>query len=97
MSQDSLINKWRPRNFDEVVGHHEVVKSFMAALDDRTSHAFLFTGPSGIGKTSLARLGAEYIGTTAANLIDVDAATYSGKDDMRSLTESLAYRTLGRN
>jgi DNA polymerase-3 subunit gamma/tau len=97
MSSESLINKWRPASFAEIVGQDNIVKSFKHALDDRTSHAFLFTGPAGCGKTSLARLGAGYIGTSPANLIEVDAATYSGIDDMRSLTETLSYRPLGRN
>lgn len=97
MSLESLINRWRPNTFDEVVGQDDIVKSFLRALDDRTSHAFLFAGPSGCGKTTLARLGAKYVGTNAANLIEVDAATYSGKDEMRSLTESLSYRPLGKN
>ncbi len=95
MSIDSLIVRHRPSKFSEVVGQKEVVASFRAALDDNTSHAFLFTGPPGVGKTTLARLGAKYLGTTAANLTEVDAATYSGIDDMRALTASLGYRPLG--
>ena len=97
MSADSLILKWRPRSFDEVVGQENVVKSYVRALDDRASHAFLFIGAAGLGKTSLARLGAEYAGTTKANLTEVDAATFSGVDDMRSLTATLDYRALGKN
>lgn len=93
---DSLTTKWRPRDFNEVVGQHEVVRSFTRALEDGASHAFLFTGPAGVGKTSLARLGAKYVGTTDRNLTEVDAATYSGIDDMRSLTQTLNYMPLGK-
>lgn len=96
MSIDSLINSHRPRKFSEVIGQKAVVGSFKNALDDATSHAFLFTGPSGVGKTTLARLGAEYLGCGRGNIIEVDAATYSGVDDMRSLTETLGYRPLGK-
>lgn len=95
MSTDSLIIRHRPTKFSEVIGQKEIVTSFRAALDDGTSHAFLFTGQPGVGKTTLARLGAKYRGTTAANLTEVDAATYSGIDDMRALTASLGYRPLG--
>ena len=94
---DSLINKWRPRSFDEVVGHRDIVKSYVRALDDGASHAFVFAGDAGLGKTTLSRLGAKYVGTTDANLVEVDAATYSGIDDMRSLTATLGYRPLGKN
>lgn len=97
MSAESLINRWRPQSFDEVVGQRDVVKSFVRALDDRTAHAFLFVGPSGLGKTTLARLGAQYVRTSLANLIEVDAASYSGKDDMKSLTQMISYRPLGKD
>ena len=97
MSTDSLIVKYRPAKFSEVVGQKDVVASFRAALEDGTSHAFLFAGPAGVGKTTLARLGAKFLGTSRANLIEVDAATYSGVDDMRALTAPLAYRALGKD
>lgn len=97
MSSESLITKHRPVKFTQMVGQKEVVASFRAALDDKASHAFLFTGPAGVGKTTLARLGAKYVGTSDANLTEVDAATYSGVDDMKSLTTTLSYRPLGKN
>ena len=97
MSSDSLINAHRPDRFSDIIGQSHVTKSFKKALDDRASHAFIFTGPSGCGKTSIARIGARYVGTTQQNLLDVDAATHSKKDDMRALTASLAFRPLGKN
>src|SRR6266702_1394554 len=96
MSSESLINRYRPTKFSQVVGQDEVVKSFRIALEDKISHAFLFTGPSGIGKTTLSRLGAKFVGcVNKPNLIEVDAATYNGVDDFRGLTENLRSRPLG--
>lgn len=57
MSYQVLARKWRPRNFDELVGQEHVVRALRNALDnDRVHHAFLFTGTRGVGKTTLARI-----------------------------------------
>lgn len=57
MSHQVLARKWRPRNFQEVVGQPHVVKALVNGLDnDRLHHAFLFTGTRGVGKTTLARI-----------------------------------------
>jgi len=57
MSYQALARKWRPANFEEVVGQGHVVKALVNALDqDRTHHAYLFTGTRGVGKTTLARI-----------------------------------------
>ena len=57
MSYQALARKWRPKNFSEVVGQGHVVKALTNALDqERTHHAYLFTGTRGVGKTTLARI-----------------------------------------
>jgi len=57
MSYQALARKWRPRNFDEVVGQEHVVSALTNALDSqRVHHAYLFTGTRGVGKTTLARI-----------------------------------------
>jgi DNA polymerase III subunit gamma/tau len=52
-----LARKYRPQKFDEVVGQEHITELFKKAIDSkRIAHAFLFTGPRGIGKTSCARI-----------------------------------------
>ena len=57
MSYLALARKYRPRNFEEVVGQDHVVRTLSHALDNqRLHHAYLFTGTRGVGKTSIARI-----------------------------------------
>ncbi|MEZ4459407.1 MAG: DNA polymerase III subunit gamma/tau [bacterium] len=57
MSYVVLARKWRPRQFDEVVGQEHVARTLSNAIEqDRVAHAFLFTGARGVGKTSTARI-----------------------------------------
>src|SRR5713101_1071582 len=57
MSYLVLARKWRPQTFDEVVGQEHVTRTLRNALSSgRVAHAFLFTGPRGVGKTTTARL-----------------------------------------
>ncbi len=57
MSYQVLARKWRPRNFEQIVGQAHVVRALSNALDaDRLHHAFLFAGTRGVGKTTMARI-----------------------------------------
>ncbi len=57
MSYQVLARKWRPKNFQEMVGQENVLRALINALDnDRMHHAFLFTGTRGVGKTTIARI-----------------------------------------
>ncbi|MDD5559604.1 DNA polymerase III subunit gamma/tau [Candidatus Methylomirabilis sp.] len=57
MSYLVLARRWRPRNFDEVVGQRAVTQTLKNAIaKDRIAHALLFTGPRGVGKTTTARI-----------------------------------------
>ena len=57
MSYLVLARKWRPQTFDEVVGQEHVTRTLRNAITTgRVAHAFLFTGPRGVGKTTTARL-----------------------------------------
>jgi len=62
MVYQALARKWRPRNFDQIVGQEHVVKALThALLTGRMHHAYLFTGTRGVGKTTLARILAKAI------------------------------------
>ena len=57
MSYQVLARKWRPRNFQEMIGQEHVLRALINALDnDRLHHAFLFTGTRGVGKTTISRI-----------------------------------------
>src|SRR5690349_23515186 len=53
----ALARKWRPRNFNELVGQQHVLRALVNALETgRVHHAFLFTGTRGVGKTTISRI-----------------------------------------
>jgi len=57
MSYVVLARKWRPKTFEEVVGQQPIIQTLKNAIkSDRVAQAFLFTGPRGVGKTSVARI-----------------------------------------
>ncbi len=57
MSEKVLYRKWRPLTFNEVVGQEHVTKTLANSIElNQTSHAYLFTGPRGVGKTTMARV-----------------------------------------
>lgn len=93
---DPMHIKYRPENLDEVIGQKDVVASLHAMIKSKSRpHSFLFTGPSGCGKTTLARILASEFDCEKANVIEADAATNNGIDDMRGLTEALRYSGFG--
>lgn len=57
MSYIVFARKWRPQNFDDVIGQEQVVKTLKNAIESgRLAHAYIFAGPRGVGKTSAARI-----------------------------------------
>lgn len=95
MTDSSLLTKYRPTCFEEVIGQDAIVASLFNALKKRSSHAFLFIGPSGVGKTTLARLAAKQLGCQPLDLIEIDGASNTGIDAMREVAADLPYMPLG--
>jgi DNA polymerase III gamma/tau subunit len=95
MTSDSLYSKYRPAKFADVVGQDAVVASLIRVLKAKTNQAFLFSGPSGTGKTTLARICATTVGATGHTIQEVDAATFTSIDDMRKITETLNFKMHG--
>ncbi len=94
----SFHTKYRPVTFDDVIGQDPVVRSLKRVVKDKRAHSFMFLGPAGTGKTTLARILANtFAGEhgTVANIIEHDAASKSGADDMRALISSLQFRAVG--
>ena len=62
MSYEVLARKWRPQIFQDVVGQEHITKTLINAIRfDRLAHAYLFSGPRGVGKTTVARILAKAI------------------------------------
>lgn len=65
MAYQVLARKYRPKRFRELVGQEHVARSLQHALErDRVAHAYLFSGPRGVGKTSVARIFAQALNCT---------------------------------
>ena len=95
-TQEALHVKYRPKVLGDVWGQESLTKSLAKALASPTrGHAYLFTGPSGCGKTTLARIVASTMGVTPENIIEADAATNTGIDAMRAITDTLRYKGFG--
>lgn len=89
-SHTSLYRKYRPATWAEVIGQQHIVSILeQEAQKPRPNHAFLFAGSRGTGKTTIARIFAKSIGTAPEDIYEIDAASHTSVEDIRSLTESV--------
>ncbi len=108
----ALYRKYRPKTFDEVIGQDHIVKTLVNQIKlDKISHAYLFTGSRGTGKTSTAKIFAKAINcqsskngspcleceickgldNTNIDVLEIDAASNNGVDEIRDLREKVKY------
>lgn len=113
MSYVALYRAWRPNRWEDVVDQKAVVRILRNALSEgKVSHAYLFSGPRGTGKTTVARILAKAVNCenldaggpcnkcrtcvsigegSSVDVIEIDAASNRGIDEIRSLRESVMY------
>lgn len=86
MSELALYRKYRPQTFAQVLGQDEVIPVLERAVADKNvSHAYLFSGGRGTGKTTVARIFAAAIGCKPSDLMEIDGASNRNIDDIREL------------
>ena len=90
MHKLALYRKYRSKNFSEVLGQDHIVKVLESSIEnDKASHAYLFVGSRGTGKTSVARIFAQELGISANDMYEIDAASNRGIEDIRTLREGV--------
>ena len=87
---EALYRKYRPENFDEVLGQDHIVTTLSESLKlGNVAHAYLFSGGRGTGKTTMARILARAVNCSENDLYEIDAASNRGIDDIRELREAV--------
>ena len=115
MAYKALYRTYRPNSFDEVAGQEHVVKTLQHAVEqNKIAHAYLFCGPRGTGKTSIAKIFAKMVNCestdhrpcgecencqavlngTHPDIIEIDAASNNGVEEVRNLIEKVKYAPL---
>ena len=91
--QEALYRKHRPTTLEELVGQPDAVALISEQIKkNNLSHAYLFSGPRGVGKTSLARIIATTIGCDPVfDITEIDAASHNKVDDIRELNENINF------
>src|SRR3990172_11345470 len=84
----ALYRKYRPKSFSEVLGQDHIVEVLKSSVETKkVSHAYLFVGSRGTGKTSVARIFAKDIGVSINDMYEIDAASNRGIEDIKELRD----------
>ena len=114
MAYKALYRTYRPNSFEEVVGQKYIVTTLKNAIEqNKIAHAYLFCGPRGTGKTTVAKLLAKAVNCpnenppcnkcescrmiqegTHPDIVEIDAASNNGVDEIRNLIERVKYAPL---
>ena len=94
----ALYRKYRPQTFADIVGQNHIVSVLKNAIDkDQISHAYLFYGSRGTGKTSIAKIFANEVNRNEeyqkenVDIIEIDAASNNGVDEVRDIKEAIKF------
>ena len=94
----ALYRKYRPQTFNDIVGQNHIVSVLKNAIDkNQISHAYLFYGSRGTGKTSIAKIFANEVNRNEiyqkenVDIIEIDAASNNGVDEVRDIKEAIKY------
>lgn len=99
----ALYRQYRPKTFSDLVGQEAIAATLQSAIEqEKVAHAYLFSGPRGTGKTSVAKIFARELNGVSkedsekdfADIIEIDAASNNGIDDIRNLIEAANYAPL---
>lgn len=91
----TLAVKYRPKDFEDVCGQENIISILNNQLKEKSfKNAYLFCGPSGCGKTTNARIFAKKLNNGTSSIIEIDAASNNGVDDVRTLIQDAQFLPL---
>lgn len=92
----SLYLKYRPKTLDEIKGNNQTIHTLEGMLVDieKAPHAYLLTGPTGCGKTTIGRIIADRLGCVGNDFREVDSADFRGIDTIREIRKNSMFKSL---
>ena len=92
----SLIVKYRPKSFKEMIGNKHVVDAVKSLIRKKAApHSWMFTGNSGCGKTTIARIVAKELGAKPTGIFEINASDLTGIDSVRDVIQQAHFRVPG--